>query len=136
MAFSVIKGPRELHSVRSADEYRAAHARQIAARRSKGHRVSVHEVSAPKVARVDYESGWIIDCECGAGNSTDPEWRIACCLSCGAIHRHVIVPEEWAVIERLLLARPQQRNRCWRPHETVEDVRAINRDNGVSDAVD
>lgn len=134
MALSVIKGPRELHSVRTPEAYREKHAKHIAARVREGHRLGVHQVLRLKAARIDWDSGWIVDCECHAGVSTDPRWGIACCFACGAVHTVVLFPVEWPSIERLLLARPQQKQRAWVPSETIEDLRAQNRSIGVSDA--
>lgn len=136
MPLSVIKGPRELHSVRTPEAYRAAHAKQIAARASTGQRIEVHELAAPRPAQVDWESGWVIECECSAGNSTHPEWEVACCFACGAVHTAITFPAQWRAIERLLLARPLQKQRAWVPSETVEELQAQNRSIGVSDAAE
>lgn len=121
--------PREHHEVKSVEEYRRLHALKIAGKQSRGQRVDVHEVTEPFTARVEAGS-WLFDCDCGAGVSTDPEWKMACCFSCGAVYMNVIFPEDAAAIERLLVARPQK-NRYWLPGETLEQVRADNVANGV-----
>lgn len=133
---SVIPSPRERHHVRTPEDYRQKHASAIAQRVSRGARLVVHEVDVAKVARVDWENGWIVDCECGAGNCTNPEWGFACCFGCGAVHTTIRFPRTWRRIERLLLARPKQQNRSWQPGETVKDVAALNRAHGVSDDLD
>ena len=133
---SVIPSPRERHHVRTPEDYRRKHKAAVGRRVSRGARLRVHEVEAPKVARVDWENGWIIDCECGAGNCTDPEWSFACCFGCGAVHTVIRFPRARRTIERLLLARPKQLNRAWEPGETVGDVRAVNRAHGVGDDLD
>lgn len=131
MAYAVIKGPRELHSARTPEQYISKHSVWIERRKAEGHRVEPHLSHEPIAASVDRLSGWIVRCDCGSGNSTDPEWGIACCFDCGAIHTHVTFPDEWREIERLLLLRPKQINRSWEPHESLADLRAQNAENGL-----
>jgi hypothetical protein len=131
MAWTVIKTARELHSVRTPQQYREKHARAIATRAARGERVAVLETIAPLEARIDPQSGWIVDCDCGAGNATDPAWGFACCFGCGAVHVCLGFPVVWKAIEALLLRRPRQENRGWRPGETLEDLRADNLAHGL-----
>lgn len=121
--------PREHHAVKDVADYRRAHQLKIERKQAQGMRVEVHEVAEPIVARVDAGS-WLVDCDCGNGVSTDPEWKMGCCFGCGAVHVNVIFPEDHAEIERLLVARPQK-NRHWVPGETLEQVRADNAANGA-----
>lgn len=44
----------------------------------------------------------------------------------------VVWPREPEAIEELLLVRPNPINRCWEPHETLDDLRAENRTAGLS----
>lgn len=108
--------------------YRRRHEQAIAKKRNAGMRVAVHVSKVPVKARIDAGS-WIIDCECGAGNAVDPEDKEARCFGCGAVHLDVEFPDPKGVetIERLLLARPQQNLRGWRPGETANDLHRENR---------
>lgn len=132
MSYTVILGPRELHNVSTPDAYRRAHARAIGRLVGAGARVMVHVMPGPKAARIDF-GNWVIDCECGAGNATDPTWGIACCFGCGAVHEDIVFPppQVRAAIEQLVLARPRIANRFWSPGETVAHVRADNLTHGV-----
>lgn len=130
MAYQHILGAREHHSVRDVDAYRRAHELAIAKKRRHGHRVVVHGEPGTKVAYVN-DGSWVVDCSCGAGNATDPEWGIALCFGCGAVHEHVEFPDEVAEIEATLLARPRTANRNWHPSESVEDLEAENEARGL-----
>lgn len=123
--------PREHHNVSSLEEYRERQAAHIAERRRRGARYEVHEVDTPIAARVDAGT-WLVDCECGAGNATDPAWGQACCFGCGAIHTAVVFPEPNAreAIELLLVQRPRPIDRAWRPEESLVDLMLENRNHG------
>jgi hypothetical protein len=130
--YETILGPREHHQVRSADAYRKAHAAAIAKQRRQGARLVVHVDTAPRLARIDFGS-WLVDCSCGAGNATDPEWGIALCFGCGAAHTTIVFPDP-AIrlnIEAEMLKREGLRNRFWLPGETVEQLRTENAARGV-----
>jgi hypothetical protein len=123
--------PREHHNVSSLEEYRERQAATIAERRRRGARYELHDVETPIEARVDAGT-WLVDCECGAGNATDPAWGVACCFGCGAIHTTVVfpAPRTCEAIERLLVARPKPIDRAWRPGESLVDLMRENRDHG------
>lgn len=73
------------------------------------------------------DNRWIADCpRCGAGIAVHPEWAFAGCLGCGAAFAHVAAPAHWPEIESVLLARPP-RNRHWHVGETLDQLRAENR---------
>lgn len=123
----IIYGPQEHHRVRSVEEYRRAQAAFIAKQAQSGARVAVHDSPAPLVARIDANT-WLIDCECGAGNATHPDWALACCFGCGAIHTAIVFPDPLlrGAIETVLLGRPRPFDRSWRPGETLETLVAEN----------
>lgn len=116
---------REHHSAKSGEEYLARHAAFIARKRKAGQRFSVHESPGRLQAHVDANT-WLVDCECGAGNATSPELGFACCFSCGAIHHNVVFPEDHALIEALLVARPHVMKRGWDVGQTVVAMIAEN----------
>lgn len=127
----IIYCAREHHGVPTIEEYRARHAAAILERRRVGHRVAVHESSALLIARIDANT-WCVDCECGAGNATDPEWGIACCWGCGAVHTSIQFPAKDAIaaIEAALLERPRPFHRFWNLPRVVEQ---LGRDETASD---
>jgi hypothetical protein len=89
-----------------------------------------HEVTTPFEMRIA-GGRWVQDClECPAGVMTGRGWPIAVCFRCGATYRNVVWPKEIDTIERLVLMRPMS-HQHWRPDETVERVREINRENGI-----
>jgi hypothetical protein len=118
---------REHHGVNSAEEYAARHASFLAKKRARGMRFDVHESEGALVARVDANS-WIVDCECGAGNATAPDWGVAYCFSCGAIHRAIVFPgqDNCDLIEAVLVERVKPMTRGWDPDQTLVDLVAEN----------
>lgn len=126
---TVILSPREHHSVRTLEEYRHRYRAAIARKQRRGHRVQIHRVETPLVARINHGS-WIVDCECGAGNACDPAWPITFCFGCGAEH-DVVFPAAHAEIATVLLHRPKTETRNWFPHETVHELREENRRHGI-----
>ena len=107
----------------SAEEaYRREHRAAISRMRTHGIPAREHESAIVLAAYVNH-GRWVVDCECGAGNA--PLSDVARCFGCGAVHS-VTYPRTRKSIEKALLARPQQRNRNWYPHESVDDLRREN----------
>lgn len=127
---SFITTAREQHRVATPEAYRSTHAAKIAADAKAGARYVVHDSPGLTVAYIS-ANRWVIDCECGAGNATDPAWGFACCFGCGAVHEHVQFPTDIDAIEQALLSRPFPMNRNWRPSETAETLTAENIEHGV-----
>ena len=75
---------------------------------------------------------WQVVCECGNHPAYDPEWELACCFTCGAIYEQE-PPDDWEEIERVLLNRPKQNNRHMLVGQTVEELKAENREHGDPD---
>jgi len=90
-------------------------------------RIGVHDIATPVLARIDF-SRWLIDCECGAGVATHPDWTRARCGACGATYLDIRYPPNRLEIESILLERPQTTTRFWYPYETAEDLRKENTD--------
>ena len=129
-----IKVAGDVHQgARSLAEHLLTHAAQVAEARKRWPRLRVHESLAPLAARVDH-GRWVVDCECGAGNMTDPAWGAATCLACGAVHRCVTFPdgEMRLNVEHLLLARTETKTRNWRPGERELDLAIENVEHGVA----
>lgn len=131
----VIQTAREIHNCRTLDEFSLRHAEAIAAKQRRGERVELHRSVAPKVAYID-RGQWVIRCDCGAGNTFDPEWAdgLALCFGCGAQHVNVTLPstQDRATLERLLLARPESKTRNWTSRETMEEIEAENEAHGMN----
>jgi len=108
-------------SVASPVAYRAWHQRSL------HDAAMVHESSVVLVARIDH-GRWIVDCLCGAGVYTHPEWRLACCVDCGAIYHDIVMPSAPAIaaLTRLLLARARRENQHWSPGESLDRLKAEN----------
>lgn len=124
---------REHHMVRSEHELLKRLQAFIAKKATRGARFVVHADESPLVARVDSNS-WLSDCpSCNAGIAIEPEWGVACCFSCGAVYRNLVVPtpDDRAAIEEVLLARPFAPIRTWLPTESVEDLQAQNLARGL-----
>jgi hypothetical protein len=113
---TIIAGIREQHLVRDKEQLLVQHRAMIQRQAGRGARVAVHTSNAPKTAYIDL-GRWVIDCDCGAGNATDPEWGIACCFACGAVHVSVVFPEDRTEVERILLLRPESKTRNWKPQQ-------------------
>ena len=97
----------------------------------KHNRPAPAETDQPLVARVDF-GRWLGDCPCGDAPVIDPEWSLACCLTCGAIYRAIVMPDDAKAIEAALLERPYPLNRFWFTYETVDDLRAETAANAVA----
>ncbi len=98
---------------------------EAAARHGKIGKPVVGEV----LAYVNY-SRWVADClNCSAGMALQPGVNQVVCLECGERY-DVTWPKDREAIEALLLLRPQ-RNRHWRPGETIEDLERENREHGI-----
>ena len=124
-----IKTALEMHAVRDEIGYELAQVAALAKLRRHGHQVELHD--SPEVAARIEAGRWIIDCECGAGNAVHPEFSVARCFGCGAMHK-VKFPKDLADIEAMLLLRPQTVTRDWVPGETVATLRNENERHGVT----
>lgn len=124
---------RDHHSVRTAEEYRLAQMAWLARRAAAGGRAVVHDSPGALAARIDANT-WLVDCECGAGNATDPAWGVAYCFGCGAVHRTIVFPDPSvrAAIEATLIARATPFDRSWRPGEPVAALAEENRSIGAA----
>lgn len=98
--------------------------------------------AAPLVARVNH-GVWIAPCPCGARGTPSPggvvffDTPLVCCARCGnqgvggGWRRVEIPPEnERALIEMVLLCRPNVEDRNWEPGESVADLIAQNAAHG------
>ena len=128
MTPTTITGPLHAHGVRTPEEYLAKQRQHLQelriARSAQGFRDPWIAIARPAA----FISGgrWVLMCACGNAPSVDPDWLLAACFECGAIYHAFELPAERTTIERLLLERPQMRNRNWRAPETVEDLAAEN----------
>ncbi len=126
--YQVILSAREMHGCGSVKEYNRLHETEIARAQARGLRLIVHD-SHSLVARIDH-GRWIVDCECGAGNATDPEWGVAFCFACGARHKATF-PDDREGVEAVLLHRPRTETRNWFPGESVAQLQAENVEHGL-----
>lgn len=118
------------HKILTPADYVAFARRQVERLRQAGYtELAMHEDDQPKLARIDW-GRWLIDCGCGAANDTHPDWPLAACAACGAVHRNVIHPENRAEIEGILDLRPKKAQ-FWYPHETADQLRAENIQHGL-----
>jgi hypothetical protein len=128
-----IETARDQHRVMDEIHLRDAHARFIARQQASGLRsVVIHESAEPVTARINH-GVWVFDCDCGAGVAADPDFSVACCFGCGAIHTAVVFPseEERLNIEHVLLSRPRTENRNWDPKENLITLLSDNGEHGV-----
>ena len=79
---------------------------------------------------------WIADCPAGCNNAflVSKEQPFFLCNNCGAGWVRVVFPEDAREIETVLLARPWETARNWRPGETLEDLGMENRQHGLDGA--
>ena len=125
MRYKVIQTALNLHGVRDAEQYGTFH-EYFMARNAKTTTV----VEGSVVAYLNH-GRWVIDCDCGAGAATHPEWRVSRCFACGAVRSGVKFPNGWRGIEKVLMKRTDETNRNWYPGETAADLRAENADHGL-----
>lgn len=132
MAIPFILAAREMHGVKSADDYLRRHAAFVARNAKRGARFQVHEdLTGSNPARID-AGRWVADCSCGNTCATDPAWGLACCFACGAIYRSVVFPEDRQAIEAILVERPHPMQRGWDIGETLADLIVENEGIGVA----
>ena len=75
---------------------------------------------------------WVADCpHCTSARMVEPEQDEFLCLDdqCHRVSR-LVWPAQRPEIERILLARPNAKNRNWYPHESLAQLRAENREHG------
>ena len=72
---------------------------------------------------------WVVFCRCGNAPSVDPEWHLALCFECGAIHAAIPIRKDWKDVEQVLMHRPllHQRN-C--NNESLDELIKENIENG------
>lgn len=78
----------------------------------------------PTKARINH-GRWIADCFwCKTGMLTRPEWGIAYCGECGARYHkeQVEFPEDYSLIEALLLRRVQRAQQNWDSRQTLNEL--------------
>lgn len=73
---------------------------------------------------------WVADCSCSGGIVASPELDEAACTDCGTVFP-IRFPEARPEIEKVLLARAEDKNRNWRPGETIGQLQAENAEHGV-----
>lgn len=124
-----IGNPESVHRVTSPEAYVAwARATHVGLG---GRTADVAESGLTLDAYVS-DGRWVVRCPCGNGPSAHPEWRIAACAECGAIHK-ARFPRDWARIEQALLARPYLRWRtCFPTKELAEAHGRATRDTVAS----
>ena len=137
MSRSQLMTPEHVHAVQSPEHYAAMHQAVMTEQLEKRARFRNHArlttlhlpfaVPPEMSPRVYIGAGkWLIRCICGNAPSVHPEWRMACCLECGAQYTDLAVPEDWQAIEAVLLKRPRRIQMNMRPDETLADLIAEN----------
>jgi hypothetical protein len=63
----------------------------------------------------------------------DPDWRLACCLECGAVYEGstLLLPADLAAIVAALVVRPDAATRAWIAPQTAGDLLAENTARGI-----
>lgn len=102
------------------------------------------QIAGEVVAYIN-EARWVADCpdpRCNAAQVVTPNDARFLCAVCGNLANHrrwyrVKFPSanQRRAIEGLVSQRPNVENVNWTPDETVEQVRRLNREHGVSDEV-
>ena len=79
---------------------------------------------------------WVADCpDCSGAELVNKTERKFWCESCHNTFnngkcRRVIFPRNWNAIEKVILARPNLKNRNWKLSETIKDLKRQNKENG------
>ena len=65
--------------------------------------------------------------------SVDPDWRLACCLECGAVYEGAVLllPSDRPAIVAALVQRPQAATRAWIAPQSAADLLAENVAQGI-----
>jgi hypothetical protein len=128
-----IMTPVHLHGVRDALEYRAKQRAYITNGRRTAPALNWRDpwLSLEKPEVLILAGKWICWCECGNYPSVHPLWRLACCFECGAIYEGLTMPADAEVIAAVLAKRPRIATRAWLPPQSVEELRAENRAQGL-----
>ena len=136
----VILGPRHVHpGVNTPADYRRAHVNALEQGRRQYPNLDWPSPwrSVARTRVIVAGGAWQVPCatsDCVNFPAYDPEWGIACCWECGAVYE-LAPPEEWREAERVLVNRPARalRNWNWPALETIEMLRAQNREQGDPD---
>ena len=136
--YNRIGRPLEAHNARTPEAYLALQAmlidRNIAAYPGRNWR---RPFACGRSAQPFVNAGrWVVLCpECANAPSYDPEWKLACCIECGAIFAGLGPPKAWAEAEVVLMQRPAMLNRHWDPEtETVGMLLLENASHGIGGA--
>src|SRR5947208_2778703 len=107
-----IRTAEDIHQVRTAPEYRAAHEKALTRLRARGLTVAMHAAPNGKPAIVNGGRA-VISCECGGVEAASRALDEARCFCCGAVYQRLDWTSEWDAIGDVLLARPFERSRNW-----------------------
>lgn len=133
--YTRIEGPEKLSFpgavpplfVSSPETYQAWHAAMI---RHNAAPVNRWLSLLPRQARIEH-GRWLITCTCQSGVLTRPDWRLGCCIQCGAVYRTIDFPAACHDIERVLLERPCRENQNWLIGQTFLDLLMENAEHGA-----
>jgi hypothetical protein len=131
-----IKTANESVVVQRLGDYRAFVEYMVAGRWD----ARVNWTVSPRVTARAYvlRSAWVADCPTCAGNMVvepgEPYFCPDCAMQGNGFQACAVVwPEQWAEIERLLLARPDPNTRNWLIGETLDDLARENAEHGVGE---
>lgn len=109
--------------------------RRIMQRQAAYFRKKVLTGPVPLVPRVNH-GRWQVMCPCGAGVLADPDWQYAYCTDCATQHPVAWEPKgQRKKLARVLVVRPDKRNRNWFPGESEKSLKAENKDHKLPEQV-
>ena len=129
--YTRIARPEEEHGVSTPNEY----VRLLLVNRA---RLARRRLSTPAPHIVNdatpivRQGRWLIACVCGYFPVYDPEWELAVCLNCAAVHRSA-PSSNWREAEAVLMRRPDVVTRNMESGETVADLRRENDEHGLGE---
>lgn len=131
--YARIGRPLEAHEAHSPNDYLRIQATEIKNKQRvrpslkwRDPFISIAHCSPPLISG----GRWVVVCGCGNAPSYDPDWRMACCLECGAIYLKVDPPADWEEKERVVMARPVMGTRHARPDESLAELIRQNMERG------
>lgn len=129
--YTRIARPEEEHGVSTPTEY--VRLLQVQRIRLARRRLATPEPHVVRDATPIIRQGrWLIECGCGNFPVYDPEWELAVCLNCAAIHR-CTAPPRWREVETTLMRRPDPVTRNMEVGETLADLRRENEEHGLGE---
>lgn len=125
-----IMTPEHTLGVKSPEDYRRRQKEAIQRGRAKFPKLNWRDpYVVPEHPPVYIDGGrWALRCsqDCGNVVIVHPDWKLGCCLECGAVYEDVVLPDGSEDADAILVARAHPNLRGWAPGEAIDKLLSEN----------